>query len=449
MAFRFRSLVDAGRGRVARARGTLLPLIEEAKRSATAWWEALLLSALAFVEFAAGDHRAVDRALDAHARVPRRDRHRGDGSRPERAVPRRVARRTRRARAGAGGARAARGARPHVPTPLDHGHAAPHARLVLAGEGDVAAALAALDELDLEVASLLPLDLGWTRLVQGRLLRRARQRRAAANALQQALEIFERLGAPEWVERARAELERVGLRRAATELTATEGRVAELAASGLTNREVAAKAFMSPKTVEANLARVYRKLGIRSRAELGARIAGLSAPPAPATTHRATGKRELATILFTDLVGSTEKARSLGDAAWATLLARHNAEVRRELSRFSGEEIDTAGDGFLAVFDGPARAISCALAIRNGLRALELDVRAGVHTGEVERPPDDKPRGIAIHTCARIMSLAGAGEVLVSSTTRDLVDGSGLEFEDRGEHELRGIDGTRRVFAAG
>jgi len=158
--------------------------------------------------------------------------------------------------------------------------------------------------------------------------------------------------------------------------------------------------------------------------------------------------RVLATILFTDLVGSTQKARALGDASWAALLEAHHAAVRRELARFSGEEIDTAGDGFLALFDGPARAIRCALAIRDALHPLELEVRAGVHTGEVERPAGDKPRGIAVHVGARIMALAGTGEVLVSSTTHDLVAGSGLDFEDRGEHELRGIEGARRVFAA-
>jgi pimeloyl-ACP methyl ester carboxylesterase len=158
--------------------------------------------------------------------------------------------------------------------------------------------------------------------------------------------------------------------------------------------------------------------------------------------------RVLATTLFTDLVGSTEKATTLGDAAWGALLARHDASVRQQLARFSGEEIDTAGDGFLALFDGPARAIRCGLAIRDALRELGLEVRAGVHTGEVERPPGDKPRGIAVHVGARVMSLGGAGEVLVSATTHDLVAGSGLEFEDRGEHELKGVEGRRRVFAA-
>jgi pimeloyl-ACP methyl ester carboxylesterase len=161
-----------------------------------------------------------------------------------------------------------------------------------------------------------------------------------------------------------------------------------------------------------------------------------------------TSHRVLATVLFTDLVGSTERATKLGDAAWSGLLAQHHDAVRRELVRFAGEEVDTAGDGFLALFDGPARAIRCGLAIRDALGELGLDVRAGVHTGEVERPTADKPRGIAVHVGARVMSLAGAGEVLVSSTTHDLVAGSGLEFEDRGEHELKGIEGLRRVFAA-
>jgi len=157
--------------------------------------------------------------------------------------------------------------------------------------------------------------------------------------------------------------------------------------------------------------------------------------------------RVLATILFTDLVGSTERAGALGDHAWAELLERHHQVVRRELARFGGEEIDTAGDGFLALFDGPARAIRCALAIRDGLAELGLEVRAGVHTGEVERPRGGGPRGISVHTGARIAAAGSAGDVLVSVTTRDLVAGSGLAFADRGEVELKGI-GARRLYAA-
>ena len=159
------------------------------------------------------------------------------------------------------------------------------------------------------------------------------------------------------------------------------------------------------------------------------------------------GERVLATVLFTDLVGSTERARALGDRAWAELLGRHHRVVRSELERFTGEEIDTAGDGFLALFDGPARAIRCALAIRGGLAELGLEVRAGVHTGEVERPRGGGPRGISVHTGARVAAAGSAGDVLVSATTRDLVAGSGLAFEERGEVELKGI-GARRLYAA-
>jgi class 3 adenylate cyclase len=157
--------------------------------------------------------------------------------------------------------------------------------------------------------------------------------------------------------------------------------------------------------------------------------------------------RVLATVLFTDLVGSTEAVAALGDRAWADLLAAHHRAVRRALERFEGEEIDTAGDGFLAVFDGPARAVRCALAIRDDVAALGLEVRAGAHTGEVERV-DGSVRGIAVHLAARVMSQAAAQEVLVTSTTRDLVAGSGLAFADRGERVLKGIDEPRRLYAA-
>jgi class 3 adenylate cyclase len=155
--------------------------------------------------------------------------------------------------------------------------------------------------------------------------------------------------------------------------------------------------------------------------------------------------RILATVLFTDIVGSTQRVRELGDRGWSQLLARHHTAVRRELERFRGREVDTAGDGFLATFDGPARAIRCAVAVRDAVRDLGLDVRAGLHTGECELLAD-KVAGIAVHTGARISSLAGAGDVLVSATVRDLVSGSGIGFEDRGEHELKGV-GERRIYA--
>ena len=157
--------------------------------------------------------------------------------------------------------------------------------------------------------------------------------------------------------------------------------------------------------------------------------------------------RVLATILFTDLVASTETAAQMGDRAWAEVLAQHHRAVRRELERFGGEEIDTAGDGFLALFDGPARAVRCALAIRERLEGLGLAVRAGIHTGEIERV-DRAARGIAVHLAARVAAKGAAGEVLVTSTTRDLVAGSGLSFADRGEHTLKGVEEPKRLYAA-
>ena len=155
--------------------------------------------------------------------------------------------------------------------------------------------------------------------------------------------------------------------------------------------------------------------------------------------------RVLATILFTDIVGSTAMAAKLGDRRWAELLQAHHAAVRRELERWRGQELDTAGDGFFAAFDGPARAVRCALAVRDAVRALGLDVRAGVHTGECERL-DGTLGGIAVHIGARVSAQADAGEVLVSSTVKDLVAGSGLAFEDRGEQELKGVPGAWRLF---
>ncbi len=164
--------------------------------------------------------------------------------------------------------------------------------------------------------------------------------------------------------------------------------------------------------------------------------------------HEHESDRVLATVLFTDIVGSTQRAGELGDRAWGELLERHDQIARAAIARFRGQEVKYTGDGFLATFDGPARAVRCALAIGEEVRALGIEIRSGVHTGECELRGEDLG-GIAVHVGARIGALAGPGQVLVSSTVKDLVVGSGIAFQDRGMHALKGVPNEWRLFAAG
>jgi class 3 adenylate cyclase len=173
-------------------------------------------------------------------------------------------------------------------------------------------------------------------------------------------------------------------------------------------------------------------------AEIQGFVTGQRPAPAP--------NRALATVLFTDIVDSTKKAAELGDRSWRRLLDQHYAVTQRQLDRFDGHQVRTIGDGVLATFDSPARAVRCAAAICSGVAELGLGLRAGIHTGEIEVKADDIS-GLAVHIGARICALAGSGEILVSSTVRDLVVGSGLEFEDRGSQVLKGVPGEWRVFA--
>ena len=167
-------------------------------------------------------------------------------------------------------------------------------------------------------------------------------------------------------------------------------------------------------------------------------LTGVRPVPAP--------DRALATVLFTDIVSSTERAAALGDDAWTRTLDRHDALVAREVERHRGRRINTTGDGILATFDGPGRAVRCAQAIREEVRSLGIEVRAGLHTGEIELRGADIG-GIAVHIGQRVCALAGSGEVLVSSTVKDLVAGSGIAFADRGSHVLKGLPDEWRVFA--
>jgi class 3 adenylate cyclase/DNA-binding beta-propeller fold protein YncE len=162
--------------------------------------------------------------------------------------------------------------------------------------------------------------------------------------------------------------------------------------------------------------------------------------------RRGGDKRLLATVLFTDIVGSTEKAATLGDRRWRELIGEHHSVLRRSLRQHNGREVDTAGDGFFATFERPADAIACATAAIDGVRRLGIDIRAGVHTGEVERG-GSKVGGIAVHIGARVLALAGPGEVIVTSTVRELVGGSGLRFVDRGTHELKGVPEPWHLYA--
>ena len=282
--FAWRSVMDGYRGRFNRARETLLPLVAETARAQKSWWAAVLLSVLGFVEFAAGDYRAADDAL-SHMRqlldqIGIRD---GLLDRTEPFHAELLVELGHLDRARDALVRLERRGQTFPRTWIDA--TLPRTRaIVLAAEGDVRGALEALEPLDPGTGARLPHELGWTWLTKGRLCRRAKQRRAAADAFTQAAAIFERLGAVVWAERARTELDMVGPRRRAPgELTPTELRVAELAAAGITNREIARAVFMSEKTVEAHISRVYRKLGIHSRAELGARMAGNPASSQPRT----------------------------------------------------------------------------------------------------------------------------------------------------------------------
>ena len=168
-----------------------------------------------------------------------------------------------------------------------------------------------------------------------------------------------------------------------------------------------------------------------------ARIVGV-APDGP-------GERIVSTVLFTDIVDSTATLQRLGDDAWRDLLHRHNARLRDDLNRFRGREVATTGDGFLAVFDGATRAVRCGLAMARSAREIDVPIRVGVHTGEVEFVGGNV-RGVAVHTAARVMALAGPDEVIVSATTAGLLEGSGVMLDDAGSHEMKGLTGPRQVF---
>ena len=382
--FAWRSLIDAYRGRIDRARTTLEPLVAEAARTEKAWWGAILLSVLGFVEFAAGNHEAADGAL-----TRMRDLLDGIGIKEallDRTEPFHI-----ESLISLGQLDRARDVFARLE---ERGRMIPRAwidvtvprarALILAAAGDPAAALSTLDELDLTAASRLPFELASAWLVKGRLHRRLRQRRLAAQAFTEARTMFEQLGAPAWAQQASSELGRVGpRRRAPDELTATELRVAELAAAGMTNREVAQVTYMSAKTVEAHLASVYRKLGIRSRAQLGARVAAL----APAGAPKNLGKRRIRWPSWRPSVGSMAQ-RAATDPCQTYLVENYHPglgadELRRIVSRIRDAvaEMDRHGQAirYLRTAIVPAdESFFCVIEAASEELAREAYARAGI-----------------------------------------------------------------------
>ena len=331
-------------------------------------------------------------------------------------------------------------------------------------------------------------------LLYGEWLRREHRRVDAREQLRVAHTMLSDMGADAFAERARRELlatgETVRKRTVETldELTPQEVQVARLAADGQTNPEIGAQLFLSPRTVEWHLSKVFGKLGIGSRKELRAALSDVGQPSSAAGSDPGAGakpgmaagptasrlmparststdepspdgddsfvtgavrgidpNRVVTAVLFTDIVGSTDTAARLGDRRWRELLDRYDAMVAAEVERFRGRLIKTTGDGALATFDGPAGAIRCASALRDSARTLDLQLRQGIHIGEVERRGSDIG-GIAVNLAARVQATAGPDEVLVTRTVADLVAGSGIEFQDRGEHELRGIPGRWQLL---
>ncbi len=288
----------------------------------------------------------------------------------------------------------------------------------------------------------------------GAALRRANRRADAREPLRRALDIAQSCGARHIAERAHAELRACGARprklvlSGADALTTSERRVAELAAEGLKNREIAQTLFVTPKTVETHLRAIFRKLDITARTELPQALRPDQPAPAvlrPAVTQEAADWASaddalLATVLFTDIVRSTERAAELGDARWRELLARHDELVRAELERHRGREVKHTGDGFLATFDSATRAVRCACAIRERLLAIGVQIRAGIHTGECSLEGGDV-RGLAVHAAARIVAVAEPGQVLVSGVVRALVAPGELTFGAGVGHDLEGVPG--------
>jgi class 3 adenylate cyclase/tetratricopeptide (TPR) repeat protein len=317
---------------------------------------------------------------------------------------------------------------------------------------------AALDELETALTLLVhrdrPLLTAQIRLELARALGGAGETDSAAVEAEAAMATFRKLGvvpeitaASQLLEELRAPAEapaptprsEVSLRHpsgAVEPITRREAEVAQLVAEGHTNREIAEKLVLSVRTVETHVDRVLGKLDLHTRTQLAAWV----------NRGEAAQGRVLSTVMFTDIVGSTEQAVRMGDSRWKAVLDRHDRIVRDVVREFRGRVVKHTGDGFMATFDGPNHAIRCAGRLRQALGEQGLRIRTGVHTGEIELRDDDIG-GVAVHTAARVMAHAGPDEIMVSSTVHDLVAGSGIEFADRGHQQLKGLPGEWHLLA--
>jgi class 3 adenylate cyclase len=302
-------------------------------------------------------------------------------------------------------------------------------------------------------------------VARGAALRRAQQRQAAREPLTRGMDLAQRCGALALAERAREELRAVGVRprqllaTGIDALTASERRVAQLAAQGMTNREIAQTLFVTSKTVETHLRHVFQKLNVAGRGELSAAIeAGDGGRTCAAASTRTLTETEakaaaperavVAIIVFTDLVDSTRRQSQIGDRRWRDVQVRHEQLVRTELARAGGQEIKFLGDGFLAKFGSATSAVRCGQRLTAAApAALGLAMRVSVHAGEVELTDGDV-RGVAVNIAARLLALSGPGEVMCSGTVADLASGTGLRFEEKPAVQLKGIDGRWRVYVA-
>ena len=331
--------------------------------------------------------------------------------------------------------------------PLSRGLVLRSSGVVIGGDEGIELLRAACDGLE---ASPMPVEHARALLGLGAALRRAKHRADAREPLARAMELAHTSGAKPLVEAAREELVATGarprrlVRYGIDALTPSELRVAKLAAEGMSNLQIAQQLFVTRRTIETHVAAILRKLDLKGREGIADALAGDTHAPLTAAPDASTA---VVTVLVTDFASSTARAAAPEHERRRALLERHDATVRELLAAHGGRKVKTLGEGFLSVFDRPAGAVAGAIALRDAIEELGLPVRAGLHAGEVEIAVGDV-RGIAVHAATRIAALAGAGEVLLSATVRDLALGTPMQLVPHGRHTLEGVPGEWDILRA-